>query len=456
MANTKKHEKLFLGVDVGGTKILAALVRASGKILARKRCPTPRQEPPEATLAAVVAGIEQLLAEEGVERRAIRAVGLAVPGIVEPLEGRIIVTPNLNLGGFDMGPLLEKQLGVPVVVGNDVNLGTLGEQWLGAAVLADSAVGMFIGTGIGGGIIIEGKLVVGHRGAAAEIGHMKMQQGGPVCGCGGHGCLEALASRTAIERDIRQAIAAGRKTLLAELSGNDLSVIRSSVLKKALTENDELAKEVIGQAAATIGDACLQIRNLLDPEVIILGGGLVEACKFFIFPIVRKSIASDPFNQVWPGGRVVAAALGDDAVVLGAVALAQQHLGFDPFEKAKKTLRRFPPITEVSPQNITVGGRSFAEDVYIRVNGKVGRREKARKHSQTPPQQFDPAELKFVSQGNPSILIIGTGHDGAAVLTAEGEDFLLKRGITYETSPTPEAVSTYNAIKGRKAALIHL
>jgi glucokinase len=239
--------------------------------------------------------------------------------------------------------------------------------------------------------------------------------------------------------------------------GGDLSVIRSNVLKKALSEGDALVREVVTAAAETLGAACLQIRLLLDPEVIILGGGVVEACKFFILPIVQKVLASDAFANAQPGGRIVTAALGDDAVVLGAVALALQARGRDPFAKSKKTLQLFPAISDLGPGTITVGGETYQEDVYIRVDGKVGRRLKARKAGTTEtPQQVGRDELKEICKGNPSILIIGSGHEGAASLTSEGENFLLRHGITYETLPTPEAVSTYNAVKGRKAALIHL
>jgi len=172
---------------------------------------------------------------------------------------------------------------------------------------------------------------------------------------------------------------------------------------------------------------------------------------------VQKVVAGDAFANSLPGGRIVTATLGDDAVVLGAVALALQARGRDPFAKAKRTLQLFPMLTDLGPGTITVGGETYQEDVYVRVDGKVGRRAKVcPTGAADTPEQIGRAELKEVCKGKPSILIIGTGHDGAAALTPEGEEFLLKRGITYETLSTPEAVGTYNAIKGRKAALIHL
>lgn len=454
----RKDDKLYLGVDVGGTKILAALARRSGKILGRKRATTPRGDDPQETVAAITGAIRELLKENGVARRDICALGLAVPGVVDPEQGRVVVTPNMNLSGVKLVPLMQETFRMPIALGNDVNLGTLGEYWLGSAALADSAVGIFIGTGIGGGIIIDGKLIVGHRGVAGEIGHMRVRRDGPQCGCGAHGCLEAFASRTAIERELRQAIGQGRSSVLTELTQGDLSVIRSSVLRRALADGDALVKEVVAEAAQNLGEACLQIRHLLDPEVIVLGGGLIEACKFFILPIVQDTVAADPLPGIFAGGKVVVSSLGDDAVVLGAVALAQQQEGRDPLGKARrKSLGRYPMVADIRPNRITVGDRTFDQDVYIRANGKVGLRAKIH-HDGEPGNvhQVDVAELKAVCKDRPSILIIGTGHCRSITLSEDAEQFLLRRGVTYELLPSADAASAYNTIKGRKAALLHV
>jgi glucokinase len=454
----KKDDHLYLGIDVGGTKILAALARRSGKILGRKRATTPRGTDPQETVDAIVGVIRELLKENGLSKRDVQAMGLAVPGVVDPEQGRVVVTPNMNLSGVKLVPQMQQTFRMPIALGNDVNLGTLGEYWLGSAALADSAVGIFIGTGIGGGIILDGRLVVGHRGAAAEIGHMLVRKNGPPCGCGSRGCLEALASRTAIERDLRDALGRGRSSILPELAGGDLSVIRSSVLRKALTENDALVKEVVTEAAQTLGDACLQIRHLLDPEVIVLGGGLIEACKFFILPIVQDAVASDPLPGITTGGKVVVSSLGDDAVVLGAVALVQQQEGGDPLGKARrKSLGRYPMVSDIRPNRITVGERTFEEDVYIRANGKIGVRSKIRAEDEPANvHQISAAELKAVCKDRPSILIIGTGHCRSVTLSDDAEQFLRRRGVTYELLPSADAAGAYNTIKGRKAALLHV
>ena len=184
----------------------------------------------------------------------------------------------------------------------------------------------------------------GARESAGEIGHIIMQIGGPLCGCGNHGCLEALASRTAIERDIRAALQAGGTSKLTELSGGDLSVIRSGAIRKALKAEDPLVTGILHRAAETLGYACLTVRHLVDPEVIVLGGGLIEACSEFMMPILENIVGSDRLPGARDGGHVLLSALGDDAVVLGAVALARKQVGRSPFKKRYRVEPTYPEI----------------------------------------------------------------------------------------------------------------
>ncbi len=323
-------DRLYLGVDVGGTKVQASVVRESGEILSRKRRKTPRNEQPDRELHAIEAAIERAVAAARSTLKAIHAIGIAIPGVVDPREGHIVVTPNMNLTGVPIGNHLRGRFGVPVAVGNDCNLGALGECWLGAARDAKSVFAILLGTGIGGGFVRKGKLWRGAREAAAEIGHIVMQIGGPPCGCGNRGCLEALASRTAIERDIRRAIDAGRSSVVTDLTQGDLTVIRSRVLRKSLKAGDDVVTEVMRRAAEVLGHACLTVRHLIDPEVILLGGGVIEACADFVVPIVREIVDADRLPGAREGGAVAVSALGDDAVVLGAVALARAASGKSP------------------------------------------------------------------------------------------------------------------------------
>ncbi|MGA2032917.1 MAG: ROK family protein, partial [Thermoguttaceae bacterium] len=294
-----ENERLYLGVDIGGTKVQATLVHESGGIFERDRQPTPRSGGPERVLAVIEEVMENVLRQADIRAGDLTAVGVAVPGVVDPDAARIVVTPNMSLTGVAIGAHLEARFHAPVAVGNDGNLGTLGEKWLGSARGARSALGIWVGTGIGAGFVQKGKLWRGARESAGEIGHIVMQIGGPLCGCGNHGCLEALASRTAIERDIRQALDAGRTSILSELNHGDLSVIRSGAIRRALEAQDPLVTEVVRHASEVLGYACLTVRHLLDPGVIVLGGGVIEACSDFMMPIIENIVGSDRL----PGAR---------------------------------------------------------------------------------------------------------------------------------------------------------
>ena len=450
-------EKLFLGVDVGGTKTLAAVVAQSGEILVRNRAATPRRGTARDALRAILSVMGGALKLAGIRSSDLSAIGLSVPGVVDPDKGLVVVTPNMNLTGLAIREPAEKRFGVPVAVGNDVNVGTLGEKWLGAARYVESAVGIFVGTGIGGGVILGGKLVRGSREGAGEIGHIVMMPGGPLCGCGNRGCLEALASRSAIERDIRKAIAAGRKCTVARLIGTGRQPIKSKVLKDALKAKDPVVTRVMRKASEILGYACLTVRHLVDPDVIILGGGVIEACGKFVLPIVQKIVAADALAGARPGGLVVESELGDDAVVLGAAAMAQEHIGGTPLKDAAAAVPSYPKVEHSCAEEAVVGGKAYTADVVIRGDGKVKPRfKKGSPKDDLPAHQIGPEELERVCKGGPALLVIGTGLDGHAGLTPEGEEFLRQRRIEVRALPSPKAVKEFNRAKGRKAAIIHI
>lgn len=446
---------LYVGVDVGGTKILAALSTSQGGILGRERKPTPRTGRATATVSVIAQMIGDLLRKNAVLPQSLGGIGLAVPGIVGDGANEVTFAPNLNIAGVNLVAPLKKQFGAAVVLGNDVNVGTLGEKWMGAAREANSAVGIFVGTGIGGGIIHNGRLLTGHNGSAGEIGHMIMQIGGPRCGCGALGCLEALASRTAIERDLRQAMKEGRKTILTETLGSGQAVIKSGMLQDALSKKDTLVTDVMKRASQVLGQACVTIRHLLDPDVIILGGGVVEACGSFILPIVRRIVACDKLLAGVSRGKVVASELGDDAVVLGAVALAQQANGIDPFEPDVSVVD-YPRLTRIGPAVAVVGGKTYREDIFIRANGKIKKRRKTLAKVGGKADRISAAELQVVCKGMPGTLIVAEGSGKATHMDTDAETFLSQRNIKAQVLPAAKAPAVYNALKGRKAALIRV
>jgi glucokinase len=452
-----KKARLYLSVDVGGTKIQASLVEETGTILGRQRDSTPRGGGPEQAVVAIERIIERLLKEKGLSPGELTAMGIAIPGVVDPDEGRIVFTANMALTGVEIGAHLESRFHIPVALGNDCNLGALGEAWLGSARGARSAVAILVGTGIGGGMVRKGKLWRGARESALEIGHTIIQIDGPVCGCGNRGCLESLASRTAIERQLRAAVAEGRKTVLAELLQGNLEVIRSRALRQALEAADPLVTEIVHRAAETLGLACINVRHLIDPDVIVLGGGVIEACSEFILPVVENIVGSDGLPGARDGGRVLLSALGDDAVVLGAVALARSLARRSPFKKRFAVTPRYPSMARPRPGEITIGGKVYTRDVFIRVDGEVKKRKKhAAGHDHDAGHTLQAKEVEKACRGGPEVLFVGTGESGSLKLSDEALRFLGHRSIECKALPTPQMAEAYNKSNKRKAAVIHV
>jgi glucokinase len=453
----KRTQGLYLGVDIGGTKVQSSLVRESGEVIGREKCPTPRKGGPERVVAALEKCMDDLVRRNGVALDDLTAIGVAVPGVVDPDRGVVVLTPNMSLTGVNLASLLKARFHAPVVIGNDGNFGALGETWLGSARDAASALYICVGTGIGSGLVQRGRLWRGDREVAGEIGHMILQLDGPKCGCGGRGCLEALASRTAIERDLRQAIAAGRPSVLKELAGRDLSVIRSGMIRKALDAEDELVTEVVRRAAEILGCACINIRRLIDPAAIVLGGGVIEACSDFIMPIVENVMGRDPLSGAREGGRVLLSALGDDAVPLGAVAAARKLVGRSPFKRRFFVEPISQEITRVGRRKISVGKKTYRRDIYIRVGGRVKRRDtRIAKELCRSARRIGPKELEKVCRGGPEVLFVGAIKPRNLQLTTDARRFLDQRAIRCEVLPIAKAAESYNRSKLRKAALMQV
>jgi glucokinase len=316
-------------MDLGGTKILAAVVDQEGQILAEAKLRTRGEKGPDAVIKRLAQTARQAVKSAGLDWQAVLGVGIGAPGPVDTDRGIVYTPPNLP--GWDKVPLaprLSQALGVPVYLENDVNLGTIGEHALGAGRGTRDMVGIFVGTGVGGGLILEGKLRSGFRHAAGEVGHMVVMAGGPVCGCGQRGCLEALASRTAIERDIQIGLAAGRKSFIPKLTGQGTRRITSGVLARATRQGDPLITEIMVRVQWYLGLLTANIVNLVDPEMVVLGGGIIEAFGAeFLKPI--RATARQHFIQQTDANkvRIVVAELGDHAGVLGAAVLAHRRAG---------------------------------------------------------------------------------------------------------------------------------
>jgi len=318
----------FLVVDVGGTKILAAALDREGRVLARHKLKTERGDR-ESLLAQLDVALDAVLGEAKLLRTQVDGIALGVPGVVDSERGYVVFTPNAPLTDTPLRQLLSQKWSCPIVVGNDVNVGMAGEVWRGAAQGAKSAFGIFVGTGIGGGLFLDGKLVEGFRGLAGEIGHLLVPLGAelesgamkkPVF-------LEELCSRTAIENQLRYALQKeGQKSLLTEILGDKkLERIRSGALKEALKKDDPLVTETMRRASNLLGLATASVIHIVDPEVIVFGGGVIEACGKWMMPWIEKSVQKVALSGTGAPLKIVQSTLGDDAILMGGLSLLLNH-----------------------------------------------------------------------------------------------------------------------------------
>ena len=329
MAQNSYH---IIGVDLGGTKILVAGMDADHRILARTKIPTGAEDGPEAVIDRIAAGVEAIVDEMDVPPDSVAGIGIGAPGPLDPETGIVTFAPNLKWHHVPLKEMLESRLSIPTFVENDVNLGVLGEHLLGAGRGVKDMVGVFVGTGIGGGVILNGKLYRGFNRSAGEVGHMVIRVGGPRCGCGNRGCWEALASRTAIVRSIRKALQKGKKSVLQEKAAKNSAPIKSGVLGWALRQGDALVEKEMKREAKYLGIGVANLINLFSPQKVVLGGGVVSAMEHWLMDPVRRHARRHALEHAMLGVEIVPAALGDDAGILGCAVLVQQRLAEKPQE----------------------------------------------------------------------------------------------------------------------------
>ena len=323
MAENGKATHL-VGVDMGGTKILAGVFDAKFECLARIKISTKPERGPEGVIERVARCVRDVVDESDLSLKEIRGIGIGAPGAVNTEEGRVIFAPNLNWKDVPLKKALEKELEVPVFLENDCKLHTLGVFDAELKGKVKQLIGIFLGTGIGAGIMIDGKLYTGFNGSAGEVGHMVIDINGPECGCGNHGCFEALASRRAIFRTIQSAVKKGQETLLVDMLGKDLADMRSGDIRKALRRGDRFVEKVIEQAAEYTGIAVGNLINLFNPEVIVLGGGIIEQLEHEMLPIIGKVARAHALPGTSKGIEIMATRLGDDAGITGGAVLAMR------------------------------------------------------------------------------------------------------------------------------------
>jgi glucokinase len=314
----------FVGFDLGGTKMLAVLFDDELKPLDELKLKTPGTNDGNEIKNLVIQTIRELLKKNEVQDAELRAIGVAVPGAVDMDKGIVLDTPNIGFRDYPLKSHLTKEFSCKVVLENDVNAGVFGEFELGACKGYKNIVGIFPGTGIGGGIIIDQKLYRGSRGSAGELGHMRVQDGGRLCGCGRFGCLETVASKTSLAKDLVALCATGSAPVIAAEAGTDFARIRSGLIRKSVKAGEKPVIALVNRLAHYLGIGMANCVNLFDPDVIILGGGLIEKLESEIVPIAEKSMRDHAQAHMVKNVKVLVSSLGDHSVATGAAALARQ------------------------------------------------------------------------------------------------------------------------------------
>ncbi len=318
-------DKLYAGIDIGGTKILVLIADADGTILGRARVPTQASHGPDAVIARIADTVHAAAKDAGIDMSRITSGGVSAPGPIDLIEGTITDPPNLpGWHNVPLAKLLHHKLAIRMLLENDANCAAVGEHDFGAGRGYKHMIYITISTGIGAGIIIDDELYIGASGAAGEVGHMGIAATGPMCGAGHPGCLEAVAAGSGIAARAREQIAAGGMVRTARLAEQNPPLSAKTVFMAA-EQGEAEAMALIESAGHYIGMALATLINAFNPQAIVIGGGLTNMGETILGPAVetaRQRAFGQSFNDV----RIVEAELGDDVAALGAIAVAQHRV----------------------------------------------------------------------------------------------------------------------------------
>ncbi len=317
------ERRLLVGVDLGGTKVYSLVATPEGELLSEDRRSTLASEGPHAVVDQLVASVRQALSEAGVGAGEIAGVGISAPGPLDPARGVVLDAPNLvGWHNVPLASIVAEKLGVPTILENDAAAACYGEYRFGAGKGFRHIVYVTLGTGIGGGIIIDGRLYRGASGAAGEVGHVIIVDDGPHCNCGNRGCVEALASGPAIAREAKAALDAASSPILAELTGNEPPT--AELVQEAALRGDAVSREIIERAGRYLGLGLAGLLNCFNPEALILGGGLVGLGDLYLEP-ARRAAREGAFAQIVADVTISVAKSGERAGALGAAALIMER-----------------------------------------------------------------------------------------------------------------------------------
>jgi glucokinase len=317
---------LTLGVDLGGSKILTAVVDPQGRMLSSEESMTPATEGQEAVIQSILDSTHLALVQAGVAISEICAVGMGVAGISNPEAGILFTSPNLPaLRNVLLRDILQERLGKKTFIINDADAAALGEFYFGAARGVRNFIYITLSTGIGGGIVIDGKIYTGAIGAAGEVGHMTIDDNGPICNCGNRGCWETLASGTALAREARKRIEKGVRTSILEYAEGDIETVTPQAIHSAAQQGDSLAKELIARTGYYVGVGLANLINIFNPELIVIGGGLSNIGDMLLKPAFKVA-GERAFKEAFQAVRFASAGLGRNSGVLGAAAFALREM----------------------------------------------------------------------------------------------------------------------------------
>jgi glucokinase len=322
----KGLELLTLGIDLGGSKILTAVVNSRGKMLASDESTTSATKGREAIIRSVLDLVHRVLKQASITISEICAIGIGAAGISNPETGILFTSPNLpGLRDVSLKDIMQEKLGKRVFLINDANAAALGEFHFGAARGAHNFIYITLSTGIGGGIVIDGKVYTGAIGAAGEVGHMTIDDNGPICNCGNRGCWETLASGTALAREAKRQIKEGVRTSILKYAEGDIEKVTAQVVHSAAKQGDSLAKELIARTSYYIGVGLVNLINIFNPELIVIGGGLSNIGDMLLEPAFNVA-EERTYKKTFHAVRFASAELGRNSGVLGAAAFALQEV----------------------------------------------------------------------------------------------------------------------------------
>ena len=316
-------ESYNICLDVGGTKVLGAIFNEKKEIVYRLKKKSKEQgDSTQNVEKVIISVVEEMIEESGIKKKDIHAISSSAPGVIDQNTGVVLFTPNLPWRNYDIRSSMEKKFGIPFYIGNDVNLGVLGEYKYGVARGYKNVVGFFVGTGMGGGLILNGELYTGNQFKGAAYGHLILDPEGPLCNCGQRGCLEAFSSKQGMSAYIRQQVSRGRESMMADAVSE--GVFRSKALKKALAAKDPVAMEAVDRACHYLAIATGNMINTISPDLVIYGGGIIEAMGDLFLSKILAEVDRYCMTAIRPTVDIKNAALGDDSVIYGALALIEE------------------------------------------------------------------------------------------------------------------------------------